>query len=65
MTESRRPQLLRFSPEILRDMAELTERTKQRSARLAFLSTVLTGRGHGLTKINIRDLPLSGKLQSD
>jgi hypothetical protein len=50
---------------MLRDMAELTEHTKQRSARLAFLSTVLAGRGHGLTKINIRDLPLSGKLKSD
>jgi hypothetical protein len=26
---------------------------------------VLAGRGHGLTKFNIWDLPLSGKLQSD
>jgi hypothetical protein len=36
---------------MLRDMAELTERTKQRSARLAFLSTAPAGDGHDLTKI--------------
>jgi hypothetical protein len=63
---------------MLRDMAELTERTKQsppgdrkniesgsRSISFSEHLSWLAGRCHDLTKINIRDLPLSGKLQSD
>jgi hypothetical protein len=47
---NRNPLEILECPEMLRDMVALTERTKQRSARLAFLSTVLAGDGHGLTK---------------
>jgi hypothetical protein len=50
---------------MLRDMAELKSAQSSDPARLAFLSTCAGGHGHGLIKINIRDLPLSGKLQSD
>jgi hypothetical protein len=38
-TESRRPRLLRLSPEMLRDMAELKSAQSSDPARLAFLST--------------------------
>lgn len=62
-TESRRPRLLRLSPEMLRDMAELKNAQSSDRARLAFLSTCAARRGHGLTEVNIRDLPLGGKLR--